>query len=254
MIRWLAVLAVLPLFALSACGGGGSENSTTPSNTARATATLSPLERGLTSILITSSDLPEGMEGASATFSTNDDIAHGDQTQLATLAAVGRQLGADVQFIPTDRLDPDSPLRGGLESSASVYTTDDGASQTFRDTAEQARQNDWEANYPSIANLEVHEMPQTFGDESVWLRISGTAQCSFVETPTPGPGGVVPTPTCEDTKLVVLDNIIFREGRVRGFLQVSTLFPPAAPTDIYASQVAAWVLAMVARAQTAFPA
>jgi hypothetical protein len=159
-------------------------------------------------------------------------------------------LGVDVQFIPTDRLDPSSPIRGGIQSSASVYTEEFGASQSFQETAVQARANNWQANYPSITDLAVTEVPQEIGDESVWIRLTGTAECTFVETPAPGSS---PTPTCGDTKLLIVDNLVFRSGRVRGYLQVSTLFPPSSPPDSFVSQVTAWANLMVTRAGEAFP-
>ena len=106
-------------------------------------------------------------------FSTNDQVAGPNQEALQTLIQQGRQLGVDVQFIPTQRLDPNTPLRGGIGSSASVYTNTVGASESFQQTAAAARANNWAANYPDFIDLHVIEVPQTIGDESVWLRIAG---------------------------------------------------------------------------------
>jgi hypothetical protein len=189
------------------------------------------------------------MEGGSPEFSTNEDLAGSDQNQLATLTALGRQLGANIQYIPTDRLDPSTPVRG-VQTSASVYTTPSSASQTFQDTAQQASTSDWKATYPEIPDLAATSLTQQIGDESLWIRLTGTAQCTFIDTPAPGSS---PTPTCGDTKLLVVDNLIFRSGRVRGYIQVSSLFPPNTPHDAFVAQVASWAQLVVQRAQTAFP-
>jgi hypothetical protein len=248
------MFAACALFA--ACGGGddsASSGSPTPASSSSPNATLTPLQQQLASVVLTEADLPEGLAGAGPTFSTNDDIAHGNQDVLAGLVQVGRQLGVDITFIPTDRLDPNSPLRGGVESSASVYLDSTGASQTFRDTAEQARTNDWASNYPEITDLKATELQHTIGDESAWIRLSGLQRCTFIESATPGPSGA-PTETCSETKLLVIDNLIFRVGRVRGFVQVSGLFPPDSASEVYVDQVAFWANLMVQRAKAAFPA
>lgn len=255
MNRYILAFAAALFALLAACGGGDSSSSQTPSgSTAVPTASLSPLQASLASVVLQASDLPSGLDAGSPDFSTNEDLAGPDQDMLAHLVELGRQLGVDVQFIPTDRLDPASPLRGGVQSTASVYTSETGASLSFQETKEQAKANDWEANYPGIPNLKVTEVAETIGDESYWLRITGTAECTFVVTPTPDQQGVVPTQSCADTKLLIIDNVIFRAGRVRGYLQISTLFPPQAPADTtYVTQVKALAEIVAQRAETAFP-
>lgn len=255
MNRYLFGLLAATLALLAACGGddGDTTSPTSSGSTVAPTASLSPLERSLASVVLQPADLPDGLDSGAPDFVTNDELAGSDQEMLARLVQVGRQLAVDVQFIPTDRLDPESPLRGGLQSTASVYTTANGASQTFRETADQALANDWEANYPNIPELRVTEIEQKIGDESLWLRITGKAECTFIETPTPDAQGVVPSQVCEDTKLLIIDNVIFRSGRVRGYLQVSTLFVPQAPLDTYVTQVKALADIVAQRATTAFP-
>jgi hypothetical protein len=170
---------------------------------------------------------------------------------LQQLIDVGRLLSVDLQYIPTDRLDPASPIRGGLQTTASAYTTEEGASQTYRETEAQARANDWAANYPDIPDILVEDVEQPIGDESLWLRISGTAECTFISTPTADASGK--TPACEETKRLIIDNVIFRVGRVRGYLQVTTLFPSDAPTDSYVPEIKAWTDLVTERARAAFP-
>lgn len=254
MNRYLFGLLAATLALLVACGGDATINiGGQGSPTAVPTVTLTPLQQSLASIVLQPADLPDGLDSGAPDFSTNEDLAGSDLEMLAHLIEVGRQLGVDVQFIPTDRLEDDNPLRGGLQSTASVYTSEGGASQTFRETADEARANDWEANYPSIPDLHVTEIEQSIGDESLWLRITGKAECTFVTTPTPDEHGVVPSPVCQDTKLLIIDNVIFRSGRVRGYLQVSTLFVPQAPLDSYVTQIKAMADIVAQRATTAFP-
>jgi hypothetical protein len=250
----LALLAALSAL-LVACGGGdGSSGSPTPSgSTVAPTATLTPLQQSLASVVLQPADLPEGLDSGAPDFSTNEDLAGSDLEMLDHLVQVGRQLGVDVQYIPTDRLDPSSPLRGGLQSAASAYVSEIGASETFRETADLARANDWEANYPDIPDLHVIEVEHKIGDESLWLRITGVAECTFVVTPTPDVNGVVPSQVCEQTKLLITDRVVFRSGRVRGYLEVTTLFLPQAPLDSYVTQVKAWADIVAQRATTAFP-
>jgi hypothetical protein len=252
MTRWLFLAVTALLFTLAvACGGGGSDaSSTTPTASVGGIATLSGLQAQLAAVVLQQSDVPNGLEGAAPSFSTNEDVAGQNTSQLQTLVQEGRQLGVDVQFIPTDRLDPSSPVRGGIQSSASVYTNTLGASTSFQATAVQARANNWQANYPDMQGLQVTEVQQKFGDESIWLRITGAEGCTAAASPVPG----VPTTTCSSgQQLVILDNVIFRVGRVREFLQVSSLVPLASQTSVFEDQVAQWAQTLAQYAATTFP-
>jgi hypothetical protein len=197
----------------------------------------------------------DGLEGSGPAFSTNEQVAGPNIDVMQKLVDEGRQLGVDVQFIPTDKLDPNSPLRGGIQSSASVYTNPNGASLSFNDTATQARANDWAANYPSLQNLQVTEVQETIGDESLWLRIAGVDPCPGAQAPSPGASGAAASPTnCGEAKLVVLDNVIFRVGRVREFLQISSLYPVGGQPDQLQSQILQWAQTAAQRAASTFPA
>jgi hypothetical protein len=87
-----------------------------------------------------------------------------------------------------------------------------------------------------------------FGDESVWLRIAAK-DC------TPAPAAGVAAPTCNAPQnLVIVDNVVFRIGRVRAYLQVSTLFPAqSATTDTYEDEVSGWADIVVQHARDTFP-
>lgn len=237
------------LLLVAACGGDDSSGSGTPTGTDNGgIATLSGLQGQLAAVLLQQAEVPDGLEGSAPDFSTNEDLAGPNQQELQRLVEQGRQLGADVQFIPTSRMDPNSPLRGGIGSSASVYTNTLGASESFQDTVAQARSNNWEANYPAILGVQVTEIQRPIGDESIWLRIAGK-DC------TPAPASGVSAPVCNGPQHeVIIDNVVFRVGRVRAYLQVSTLFPmDTATADIYQDEVSTWAEAVVQHARDKFP-
>jgi hypothetical protein len=164
---------------------------------------------------------------------------------LQTLVQEGRQLGVDVQFVPTNRLDSASPIKGGIQSSASVYTNVLGATQSYDDTANQARANNWQANYPALRDLRVTTVQETVGDESLWLRISGV-ECQSGTTASP-------PPSCSDASLVALDNVILRVGRVRAYLQVSSVYAIGGQPEQLQSQILQWAQAVADRASQTFP-
>jgi hypothetical protein len=239
------------LLVAAGCGGdNGANGTTTPTGSVAGIATLSGLQAQLASVLLQQADVPPGLDASAPSFSTNQDVAGSNVQALQTMLDQGRQLGVDSQFIPTDRLDPNSPLKGGIQSSASVYIDTLGASRSFQDTAAQARANNWQANYPDLLDLTVTEVPRSFGDDSLWLRIEGKEQCQSLESPSPG---VAPPASCSGQQLVVLDNVILRAGRTRAFLQVVTLFPLGSPPEVFEDQTQQWAQTVAQRAQTAFP-
>lgn len=231
-------------------GGDDPAGSATTSTTTGpgGIATLSGLQAQLAAVVLQQSEVPEGLDAGAPAFSTNEDLAGANQEALRKLVDQGRQLGVDVQFIPTQRLDPASPVRGGIQSSASVYTSTLGASESFRETAAGARANNWAANYPDLIDLHVTEVPQTIGDESIWLRIAGK-DC----LPSPAPGATAKPCDGAQHQLFV-DNVVFRVGRVRAYLQVPTLFDiDAATPDIYQDQISEWAANVVQHAKATFP-
>ena len=76
---------------------------------------------------------------------------------------------------------------------------------------------------------------------ALWLRVVGFGECE------------PPSATCQ-SPLIVLDNVIFRSGRVRGFLLVSTVVPNSADVDVvYTDEVRQWAQAVVDGAREVFP-
>jgi hypothetical protein len=249
LMRHGVLYAGLGLFLLvAACGGGGSSGSATPTASVGGVATLSGLQGQLAAVVLQPGDVPAGLDGTSPTFSTNLDVAGSNPDALQKLVEQGRQLGVDVQYIPTERLDPNSPLRGGIQTSASVYTNTNGASQSFQDTAAQARANDWQANYPDMLDLQVTEVQHPIGDASIWLRLAGK-DC----LPSPVPAATA-KPCTGPQHVVIVDNVVFRVGRVRAYLQVSTLFPAETATaDVYENEISQWAQSVVQHAMDTFP-
>jgi len=243
-----AVLCAL-LLVVVACGGGDDPNgSATPATTGPGgIATLSGLQGQLAAVLLQPSDVPDGLDAGAPAFSTNQDIAGTDQQALQQLVEQGRQLGVDVTFLPTPRLDPASPIRGGIQNSASVYTSSLGAGDSFRQTEAAARGNNWQANHPEMLELKVTEVPVTFGDESIWLRLAGK------DCLTSPPNGSTAQPCDGQQHMVFLDIVIFQVGRVRAFLQTQTLFDVAAAPDVYQDQISQWAAAIVQHAKATFP-
>lgn len=259
MVRTLFVVLIGALAALAvACGGDDdAPGDTSGSPTIAPSGTVDPNQQALrdqlASILLQANEVPPGLDVGAPIFATNEQAAGTNQEALQHMIETGRQLGADKTFLPTDRLSPAESVRGGVQSSASVYTGAAGAAQTFQETVDEARANDWAANYPDLEELRVDEIPQTIGDESLWLRISGLEQCEAAVTNTPGPDGTVPPATCEGKKRVILDNIIFRVGRVRALISVSSLVAQQAEPDILVPQFKGWADLVAGRAATTFP-
>jgi hypothetical protein len=227
-LRWL--LALLPvglmLVAVAGCGDGDGDGDGDGGQLDEADQEL------LEQILLAPDDLPAGMQVASASFSTNRDVADAlldPDAELAKLERWGRRLGYDVQFEPGVDAPVDLPLQG-LQNTASLYTTSQGASDSFAEGIRDARETDWPALYPGIADLNVQEVEDVEGvrlaDEAVWFRISG-----FNENGT----------------LLVDDQVAIRVGSVRGFLRAVTVFEAGTERDAYLDQIDRWVRRLVER-------
>lgn len=214
--RGLRALAVAILFAVlagAACDGdgGGDQGDIDPE-----------LQALLEGLVLTVEDLPEGLEQAGLSFSTNlglADAAADSQAELAKLERLGRRLGIDVNFTPTGAVSANFPVRGGIQNTVSLYTTPDGASESFREGAQSARQTDWPSLYPELRDVAVEEVDRQLGDESVWFRITGLDQS----------GG-----------LVIDDQVAMRAGLARSFLRVVSTFDEGTGRDAYVDQVEAW--------------
>jgi hypothetical protein len=162
---------------------------------------------------------------------------------------LGRQLGADLTFVPVSETPLDTPARGGIQNSASVYVDTGGAHEAFLVRSEAARTNDWPANYTDLENVQTAEVASVVGDETYWLRVTGLDKCD-ASTATPG---LSPTPTCPPPRLGVIDHVILRSGRTFIYLMVVSDAAPDAEDDIYAAQVRDWAQAVADRALQTFP-
>jgi hypothetical protein len=217
----IATAALIAATLASACDDGQDGASGSPTATAtgvpEATSTPSPEQQLLEQVVLQAEDLPEGLVQVSAIASPNEDAAQAaanPEEELARLESWGRLFGYDVTFLPG----PDSPSDlavVGVNSTASIYVTSEGASASFADDVEAARSQDWALSYPDLVDLDIREMerPQ-LADQIVWIRIAGHQEEA-------------------SGSLYMEDFVVLREGRLRGFLRVTLLFPASASPDDY---------------------
>jgi len=252
-MRFVVLTCAALLLVAAACSGGSDDDDgPTQTSTGSPVVTLDPLHRDLSSVLLTAADLPEGLEGGGLSFSTNEQLAQTPE-ELARLNQLGRLLGVDLSFVPSPDLPDDSPLRGGVQSAASVYTNPDGASTTFNEIVAAARSTDWAQSYQELTDVQVRELDQTVGDESVWLRITGIDTC-IIETPPGAPPTEMASVTCPPSHLIVDDYVVFRTGRVRALVKVLTSHPlDSLPDEVYVEEVQGWADLTAERGMQAFP-
>jgi hypothetical protein len=214
----MAAGALMVMLA-AACGDGGAEPAPTINQEEQALLEQMVLQLG---------DLPQGLQRVTASFSTNTDVAEAQlnpEEQLEKLQRWGRRLGYDVSFEPTVEAPPDLPVRG-LQNTVSLYAAAQGAGDSFAAGIESARNTDWPALYPGLAELEVNELQEQrpdLADEALWVRISGFQERDG-----------------EQQALVIDDQVALRVGQVRTFLRVVTLFESGASRDAYTDQVESW--------------
>ncbi|MEO6197001.1 MAG: hypothetical protein ABIP58_02725 [Dehalococcoidia bacterium] len=207
------------------------------------------LEEQLKSILLKDEEVPEGLEGADLAYSTNEQLAGPSEEELQRLNALGRQLGVDITYVPVSDIPADSPARGGIQNSASVYLGNSGSVAAFKVRSEAARTNDWPANYTDLTDVKTTEMDRQIADETYWLRVTGLDKCDE-STATPG---VSPTPTCPPARLAVIDHILIRSGRTFVYLMVASDVAASSPDDVFAVDIEGWATAVASRASQTFP-
>ena len=190
MWSYLLPLLVGLLLASGACGDGGGG-----SGGGDVRDQLSRMVLGL-------EDLPEGYSEEPGDFSTNQDVALGDQEKLSRLQDQGRILGYDVVFTRGDVSEVEAPFVG-VDSAVSLYETDSGASASYAEAVEEARRTDWEALL-GFGDTKVEELEQSIAEETVWIRVTGLVLLGEEETPI----------------LVIDDQVLMRQGRTRSFLRV----------------------------------
>ena len=208
-MRWWLLAAALAgaLLVTAACNGGGDGP---PKDT----------EELLRLIVLRLDDLPGGYIEEEGTFSSNEDVALGDEERLAELQAQGRLLGFSVDFARGDVSAEDAPFFG-VESSASLYESADGASDSFDLAVKEARETDWEAQL-GFGETQTQEVDRSLADATFWLRVTGLAEIG--EPPT--------------SVLVIDDHILIRQGRARAFLRVSSAVEGSSDRDALIEEVA----------------
>jgi hypothetical protein len=210
----LIAVAVLLSAAVSwACGGGGGEIS-------EAEARLA-----LPRMVLQEADVPDGLQRAGEDFTTNEELAQsgiGGGPEAAKIEEWGRLLGYDTDFQAAEL--PAGPLITGIATAASVYKASEGASSSFEDTAQRARDADWTTVHADLQEFEEREVQRDLpADGALWLRLTGLR----------------PRVEGEGNVLVVDDQIIYRVGQVRGHLRVLTSEDGGDDRDVVLSQVEA---------------
>jgi hypothetical protein len=220
----IAVTALVAAALVSACGDSQDQppGTTTPTAATSPTITLSPEQQLLEQVILRAEDLSIGLMQVDSSTSTNEEIAAGEydpEQELARLESMGRLLGYEVNFVPGSE---SPPARGMLAatSAASLYLTPEGASESFADDAQKARDADWAAAYPDLADLEVIEVERPgLADEVVWIRITGLQ------------GG-------EDGPMFIEDFVVLRQSRLRSFLRAVSLVEASAGRDALLEDIA----------------
>ncbi len=214
--------APLAVIALAACSGGGSGPS---------------LEEALRQMVLQPEDVPEGFVAQDESVTTNEAAAAGDAERAALLEQWGRRLGYELTFGPAGQALVTSPVVG-INVSASLYETEQGAMDSFADAVKTAEETDWSLNYGGLKEFQKDEVQApSLGDDIMWLRLSGFQT---------GPGG--------GDELVTDDLIFFREAKERGFLRVLTRSEETQDRGHYQATVVGWLRALVANVKEALPA
>jgi hypothetical protein len=189
----IAIAAILVLDPFSSSGDG--------------VAGESPLQKTLREMVLQPDDLPPGLVTGDEAFITNDQAAQQSsadpEARGALLKKWGRLLGYEIAYEPAAGT-PTSPPLQGVNVSASLYKTAEGAGASFADAVKTAEGTDWVANYAGLKEFQQEEIKaEGLADEIVWLRLSG------IQSGTGGPDA-----------LVTDDLIFFRIGAERGFMRV----------------------------------
>jgi len=196
----LIALAALLLAAATACGGDG-EGEATP------TPGATEVETQLRQMVLALEDLPSGVIRAEERFVTNEESAAASadrEGRLAMLEEWGRILGYDVIY----QANPEVMEQVGLmlvNSTASLYDSEEGASASFADAVQTAHTTDWAALFGAAQGVEVEEVADPgWVDEMLWLRI--TAKAALGEQ--------------AEEETFANDVVIFRQGPARASLMV----------------------------------
>ena len=212
--------ALLAVAVLTACGGDGDSGEVESS-----------LEQALLRMVLEPEDLPQGFAQGDESFITNEELASSSadpEARKGLLEKWGRLLGYEVTYEPKGAALEDYPVQG-INVSASLYLTEEGAAESFADAVKKAEETDWAGNYAGLRDFQQEEVDvSSLADEIVWLRLSG-----FLPV-TGGPD-----------LLVTDDLIFFRVGRERGFLRVQTNSAETEDRQYLRPTVEEWLRALI---------
>jgi hypothetical protein len=186
--------ALLLLWACNGDGNGGA-----------------PIEEeirlALQSMVLQQTEIPEGLENLGGSFADNAQASSGlgSGPTKEQLDGWGRILGYQNDY---QRGDPSSTTAANaLSTAATLYNDDSGASDSFSDRVNRAREADWQASHGDLTEFQQEEVSRELpADASFWLHLTG-----FQQT---GPAV---------TRLVSDDILVFRVGRTWGYLNVVSL-------------------------------
>jgi hypothetical protein len=168
------------------------------------------IEQALQAMVLQPSDVPEGLQSVGGSFADNAQAASGlgGGPTEEQLDAWGRILGYQSDY---QNPDPNTAsYQIALGSSASLYETDQGASDSFTDRVNRAEGADWQASHSDLAEFQQEELELDVpADDTYWVHLTGFQQTS---------------PT--QTRLVSDDIMVFRVGRSWGYLNVVSLAAP----------------------------
>ena len=220
----VAVVAILLLDPFSGSDGNGGE---------------SQLQRTLRKMVLQLDDLPQGMEAGSEKFITNEDAAQtgaDPEEREALLESWGRLLGFEIAYKAASGTPTGLPVQG-IDVSAALFETEDGAAESFADAVKTAEETDWAANYVGLTAFQQARIEADAPvDEMVWLRLSGFQ---------PGSGGA--------GALVTDDIIFFRIDTERGFMLVRAGSTETQDRAHLQSQVEGWLKALAENVRGALP-
>ena len=169
-------------------------------------ASESSLQKTLRKMVLQPGDVPEGFVSGDEAFITNEDAAESStdpEARKALLESWGRLMGYEIAYEPGSADAGDLPVQG-VNVSATLFETEEGAGESFADAVKTAEETDWAAKYAGLREFQQEQIKaEGLADEIVWLRLSGFQ--------TGASGADV---------LVTDDLIFFRIGTERGFLLV----------------------------------
>jgi hypothetical protein len=198
----------------------------------------SPLQKTLRKMVLQPDDLPAGLVAGDEAFITNGEAAQQSsadpEARRDLLESWGRLLGYEIAYEPAAGTPTDMPLQG-VNVSAALFETKEGAGESFADAVKTAEATDWAANYAGLKEFKQERIKaEGLADEIVWLRLSGVQ---------PGTSGA--------DALVTDDLIFFRIGTERGFLLVRAGSAETQDRAHLHSTVESWLQTLVGNVKVA---